>query len=74
MTYYCLLETPENINFDSFNLFFDKSSPDKITGIISYKELIDKFPKRKINLILINKNYETDITDIFQKNILKLIY
>ena len=74
MTYYILLETTDNINIDLFNLSFDKNSPDRITGIISYKELIDKFPKRKINLILIDKEYETDITNNFQKNILKLIY
>ena len=74
VAYYSLLETPDYINIDLFNLSFDKSSPDRITGIISYKELIDKFPKRKINLILIDKEYKTDITDIFQKNILKLIY
>ena len=74
VTYYSLLETPDYINIDLFNLSFDKSSPDRITGIISYKELIDKFPKRKINLILIDKEYKTDLTDIFQKNILKLIY
>ena len=74
MAYYSLLETPDYINVDLFNLSFDKSSPDRITGIISYKELIDKFPKRKINLILIDKEYKADITDNFQKNILKLIY
>ena len=74
MAYYCLLETPENIKIDLFNLSFDKSSPDRITGIISYKELIDKFPNRNINLILIDKEYKNDITEGFQKNILKLIY
>lgn len=74
MAYYCLLETPENIKIDLFNLSFDKSSPDRITGIISYKELIDKFPNRNINLILIDKEYKNDITEDFQKNILKLIY
>ena len=72
--YYSLLETPDYINIDLFNLSFDKSSPDRITGIISYKELIDKFPNRKINLILIDKEYNIDITENFQKNILKLIY
>ena len=74
MAYYSLLETPDNINIDLFNLSFDKSSPDRITGIISYKELIDKFPNRNINLILIDKEYKNDITENFQKNILKLIY
>jgi len=74
MAYYCLLETHENIKIDLFNLSFDKSSPDRITGIISYKELIDKFPNRNINLILIDKEYKNDITEEFQKNILKLIY
>ena len=74
MAYYCLLETPEYIRIDLFNLSFDKSSPDRITGIISYKELIDKFPNRNIRLILIDKEYKNDITDNFQKNILKLIY
>jgi len=74
MAYYCLLETPEYIQIDLFNLSFDKSSPDRITGIISYKELIDKFPNRNINLILIDKEYKKDITEDFQKNILKLIY
>ena len=74
MAYYCLLETPDNINIDLFNLSFDKSSPDRTTGIISYKELIDKFPNRKINLILIDKEYNTDITPEFQKKILNLIF
>ena len=74
MAYYCLLETPDYINIDLFNLSFDKSSPDRTTGIISYKELIDKFPNRNINLILIDKEYNKDITETFQKNILKLIY
>ena len=74
MTYYTLLETDNNINIDLFNLSFEKSSPDRITGIISYKELIDKFPNRKINLILIDKEYNTDITPIFQKKILNLIF
>ena len=74
MAYYCLLETPDNINIDLFNLSFDKSSPDRTTGIISYKELIDKFPNRNINLILIDREYNKDITETFQKNILKLIY
>ena len=74
ITYYTLLETSENINIDLFNLSFDKSSPDRITGIISYKELIDKFPNRKINLILIDKVYETDINQEFQKKILNLIF
>ena len=76
MTYYTLLETNEynNINIDLFNLSFDKTSPDRITGIISYKELIDKFPNRKINLILIDKEYNTDITPDFQKKILNLIF
>ena len=74
MTYYTLLETNDNINIDLFNLSFDKSSPDRITGIISYKELIDKFPNRKINLILIDKEYNTDITPEFQKKILNLIF
>ena len=74
MAYYCLLETPEYIKIDLFNLSFDKSSPDRITGIISYKELIDKFPNRNINLILMDKEYKKDITEDFQKNILKLIY
>jgi len=74
MAYYCLLETPDNINIDLFNLSFDKSSPDRTTGIISYKELIDKFPNRNINLLLIDKEYNKDITENFQKNILKLIY
>jgi asparagine synthetase B (glutamine-hydrolysing) len=72
--YYSLLVTPDNINIDLFNLSFDKSSPDRITGIISYKELIDKFPNRKINLILMDREYTTDLTEEFQKNILKLIY
>jgi len=78
MTYYTLLETNNinnyNINIDLFNLSFDKSSPDRMTGIISYKELIDKFPNRKINLILIDKEYNTDITPDFQKKILNLIF
>ena len=74
MAYYTLLETDNNINIDLFNLSFEKSSPDRITGIISYKELIDKFPNRKINLILIDKEYNTDITPIFQKKILNLIF
>ena len=79
MTYYTLLETNDininnNINIDLFNLSFDKSSPDRMTGIISYKELIDKFPNRKINLILIDKEYNTDITPEFQKKILNLIF
>ena len=74
MTYYTLLETDNNINIDLFNLSFEKSSPDRITGIISYKELIDKFPNRKINLILIDKEYNADITPIFQKKILNLIF
>ena len=74
ITYYTLMETSENINIDLFNLSFDKSSPDRITGIISYKELIDKFPNRKINLILIDKVYETDINQEFQKKILNLIF
>ena len=74
LAYYTLLETNENINIDLFNLSFDKSSPDRITGIISYKELIDKFPNRKINLILIDKNYKEDITQIFQQKILNLIF
>ena len=72
--YYSLLESPDYVNIDLFNLSFDKSSPDRITGIISYKELIDKFPNRKINLILMDRVYEKDITDNFQKNILKLIF
>ena len=74
LAYYTLLETNENINIDLFNLSFDKSSPDRITGIISYKELIDKFPNRKINLILIDKNYKEDITPNFQQKILNLIF
>ena len=79
MTYYILLETNDininnKINIDLFNLSFDKSSPDRMTGIISYKELIDKFPNRKINLILIDKEYNTDITPEFQKKILNLIF
>ena len=74
LAYYILLETLDYINIDLFNLSFDKLSPDRITGIISYKELIDKFPKRNINLILIDKEYKTDITEDFQKNILNLIY
>ena len=78
MTYYTLLETNHidnnKINIDLFNLSFDKSSPDRMTGIISYKELIDKFPNRKINLVLIDKEYNTDITPDFQKKILNLIF
>ena len=74
LAYYTLLETNENINIDLFNLSFENSSPDRITGIISYKELIDKFPNRKINLILIDKNYKEDITPIFQQKILNLIF
>ena len=74
MTYYTLLETDNNINIDLFNLSFEKSSPDRTTGIISYKDLIDKFPNRKINLILIDKEYNVDITPIFQKKILNLIF
>ena len=74
MTYYILLETPDYINIDLFNLSFDKSSPDRITGIISYKELINKFPNRNFNLILIDRDFNKDITSDFQKHILKLIY
>ena len=74
LAYYTLLETNENINIDLFNLSFERSSPDRITGIISYKELIDKFPNRKINLILIDKNYKEDITPNFQQKILNLIF
>ena len=74
LAYYTLLETNENINIDLFNLSFENSSPDRITGIISYKELIDKFTNRKINLILIDKNYKEDITPIFQQKILNLIF
>ena len=74
MAYYTLLETDNNINIDLFNLSFDKSSPDRITGIISYKELIDKFPNRIINLILIDKQYDIDITPSFQKKILTFIF
>ena len=74
LAYYTLLVTENNINIDLFNLSFDKSSPDRITGIISYKELIDKFPNRNINLILIDKEYNTDINPNFQKKILNIIF
>ena len=75
LSYYTILNTPENFIIDLFNLSFEKeNAPDRNSGIIGYKELITLFPNRKINLILIDKNYSNDINDNFQKYVLNLIY
>ena len=75
LSYYTILNTPENFIIDLFNLSFEKeNAPDRNSGIIGYKELITLFPNRKINLILIDKNYSNDIDDNFQKYVLNLIY
>ena len=75
LSYYTIINTPENIIIDLFNLSFEKEkAPDRNSGIIGFNELINLFPNRKINLILIDKNYSKDINENFQNNILNLIY
>ena len=75
LSYYSIINTPDNIIIDLFNLSFEKEkAPDRNSGIIGYNELINLFPNRKINLILIDKNYSNDINENFQNNILNLIY
>ena len=74
MAYYTIINSPNNINIDLFNLSFEKNSPDRNSGILSYYELINKFPNRKINLILIDKIYDVDLTEEISNYHLNLIY
>lgn len=75
LAYYTVLLTPNYITIDLINLSFDASNaPDRNSGIIGYNELIPKFPDRDINLILIDKNYDNDITTEFVSKMKALIF
>ena len=66
-----------SITIDLFNLsFLENDAPDRNSGIISYYELLQKFPNvnANVNLILVDKSYDSDITSSFKENILSLIY
>lgn len=60
------------INLDLINISFGKGAPDRNSGLIAYYELKKIFPDKKINLILVDKDYEDVISR--EKEIMSLIY
>lgn len=74
LAYFTIINAPPMFTIDLFNLSFDKqNAPDRNFGIIAYKELLLLFPKRKINLILIDKSFKKDV-ETSKANVLQLIY
>lgn len=75
LAYYAILVSDKNITIDLLNISFDKEkAPDRKSGLIGYRELLSLFPERTINLILIDKTYDTDITPAFESQMKSLIY
>lgn len=75
LAYYAILVSDKNIIIDLLNISFDKEkAPDRKSGLIGYRELLSLFPERTINLILIDKTYDTDITPSFESQMKSLIY
>lgn len=60
------------INLDLINISFGKGAPDRNSGLIAYYELKKIFPHKKINLMLVDKDYEEVISR--EKEIMSLIY
>jgi asparagine synthetase B (glutamine-hydrolysing) len=75
LAYLTILNIPEdlNINIDLINLAFSKDAPDRNSGLISYYELKKLFPYRKINLILVDKNFDKDVEPM-EEEVKALIY
>lgn len=63
LAYFVAKNVPEelNINIDLVNIAFAKGAPDRNSGLISYYELKKIFPHKKINLILVDKDYTEDV-------------
>ena len=75
LAFYAILVSDKNITIDLLNISFDKEkAPDRKSGLIGYRELLSLFPERTINLILIDKTYDTDITPAFESQMKSLIY
>lgn len=75
LAYYAILVSDKSITIDLLNISFDKEkAPDRKSGLIGYRELLSLFPERTINLILIDKTYDTDITPAFESQMKSLIY
>ena len=63
LAYFVALNIPDNldINLDLFNISFGKGAPDRNSGLIAYYEIKKIFPNKKINLYLIDKDYNEDV-------------
>jgi len=60
-----------DLSLDLINISFGKGAPDRNSGLIAYYELKKIFPNKKINLILVDKDYN-DIANR-EKEIMSLI-
>lgn len=75
ISYFALANSTNDIVIDLFNLSFSGSdAPDRNSGIISYIELIKKFPSRDVNLVIIDAKYSEIANDSTKSEMMSLIY